>query len=382
MESINQIWFKKEFEENKNEFSLKLFTHNNFCILILSIYLTGEQLCYGYFLAPDAMLRRIHFVSACVMSVYFLLAAGFRHRKVTQASFWIEIYELSFGLYGFASAMLRAFVIKTNTFAVPTVYIAVIYGFAVFFYFHPVKSFILYAVTCICMIFLLPAFKSEFIYSNYTYDIISNNIIAWIASCIGFHRFRKEFYNQKMIQKKNETLQEKTREIEKINKELRYNSIMDSLTNLHNRRRLNQLLEHEYSRCEKSGSVCSLILLDIDFFKSINDTYGHSAGDRVLEEVAALLKRSVREDDSVGRWGGEEFLVICPDTAFDEAHCIAEQIRSEIANFEFHLGEKITCSLGISVSGAADTVPNLIQRADRGLYKAKDKGRNRVEKGE
>jgi len=382
MEFINQTFFDRNFEENKDDFSLNLFMHNNVCIMILAFYLAIEQFCYGYFLAQDNMLKDIHLLSAFVMGIYFIFAVYFYGRNIMYASLWLKAYELSFGLYGFASSILRALTIKSTIFAIPTVYIAVIYGFAVFFYFRPAKSFMIYSITCVCTILLLPIFKPEVLYNNYRYDIISNNVIAWIASCIGFRHFRKEFLNQKTIRKKNEMLQEKTIEIEKINKELHYNSTMDSLTNLYNRRWLNQLLEDEFIKCKKTGKMCSLILLDVDFFKSINDTYGHSVGDRVLVEVAELIKQSVRKEDTVGRWGGEEFLVICPETEFDILYQIAEQIRVRIENFDFRLKGKVTCCLGIATNRVSDTVLELVQKADRGLYRAKDKGRNRVEKGE
>ncbi|MEA4986717.1 MAG: diguanylate cyclase [Anaerovorax sp.] len=383
MKIINQVFFDINSKENKNEFSLKIFIHNNLCILILAFYLTLEQLYYGFFLTQyGQVVRTIHFFTAFIMVFYFLLAVYFNKKKLSHLNIFHKAYELSFGIYGFAVAILRALVVKNNVFALPTVYIAVIYGFAVFFYFHPLKSFFIYSVTSVMILFLLPIFKPEILYSTYIYDILSNNIIAWFASVIGYHRYRKEFINQKTIYRKNKMLQAKTNEIEKINEELRYSSIMDSLTDIYNRRQLNQLLKNEYIRCAKVCKKCSLILLDIDFFKSINDTYGHNVGDKVLVEVALLLKRSVRERDSVGRWGGEEFLIICPETNFETAYRIAEKIRVKIENFNFRLEDKVTCSFGVTTNKKVDTVLNLIQRADRGLYKAKENGRNRVEKGE
>ena len=156
-------------------------------------------------------------------------------------------------------------------------------------------------------------------------------------------------------------------------------SVTDRLTGLYNRLKLDQDLADEFNRCQRSGGRFSIILLDIDHFKSVNDTYGHPVGDQVLVGVARLLAEGVRKVDIVGRWGGEEFLVICPDTGIDGARVIADKLRQMIAAHEFDVVGNKSGSFGVAELKLEDTVSNLISRADQALYRAKENGRNRVE---
>ncbi len=140
------------------------------------------------------------------------------------------------------------------------------------------------------------------------------------------------------------------------------------------------------SRARRSGQILGCIILDVDHFKSINDRYGHLAGDEVLKDLGSLLEQAVRTYDVVGRYGGEEFVVLLPNTPMDEMNILAERIRSTVEH-NIHVGsdlEKIpvTISLGITVLQASDTTTDdLVKRADAALYKAKENGRNRVETG-
>jgi diguanylate cyclase (GGDEF)-like protein len=155
----------------------------------------------------------------------------------------------------------------------------------------------------------------------------------------------------------------------------------DMLTGLYNRRKLDEVLNYEIERVHRYGGELSIALLDIDHFKHINDTYGHPAGDRVLAAIASILRTGARNIDSVGRWGGEEFLVICPQTDLDGAAALAEQLRLRVAGAEFpEVGHK-TCSLGVATLARDESVATLLARADAALYRAKQAGRNRVEQG-
>jgi len=120
-----------------------------------------------------------------------------------------------------------------------------------------------------------------------------------------------------------------------------------------------------------------VLLLDIDHFKKINDTYGHQQGDLVLAQVAATLNRSVREIDIVGRYGGEEFLIIFPNTNVKEAHNAAERIRKEVEKMVFPEGIAVTISGGVAEC-QAENVLELVEKADKQLYRAKNAGRNKI----
>lgn len=119
-------------------------------------------------------------------------------------------------------------------------------------------------------------------------------------------------------------------------------------------------------------------MLDLDKFKSVNDTYGHQAGDEVLKELALILKTNVRESDIVGRWGGEEFIIIAPNTNMEDAVKLAEKLREKISEFKFSFAGHKTGSFGVATYRVGDDEKSLIKRADDALYHAKESGRNKV----
>lgn len=160
-------------------------------------------------------------------------------------------------------------------------------------------------------------------------------------------------------------------------------AIYDTLTNLYNRRYFEERFEIETQRAFFSETPLSLIMVDIDHFKKINDTLGHTEGDKVLKEIADLLKKSVRKKDTVARYGGEEFVLILPDAGLEESFMIAERIRRLVENTTFDVGQTqlhLTISLGIAnfPSHRVRSKEDLIRIADQALYEAKRGGRNRV----
>lgn len=170
----------------------------------------------------------------------------------------------------------------------------------------------------------------------------------------------------------NAELEEKKAELEKL-------SMTDRLTSLSNRLMLDRVLEAELHRSQRYGSTFSIILLDVDRFKSVNDTHGHPVGDSVLVELAKLLCSRVRDSDVAGRWGGEEFLIVCRDTSADGARILAEKLRVKIGEHSFPVAGCRTSSFGVTGVCKGDTVASMIARADTALYRAKGAGRNRVE---
>ena len=157
-------------------------------------------------------------------------------------------------------------------------------------------------------------------------------------------------------------------------------SQQDSLTGLFNRRKMTELLESEIQRATRYGKVFSIILLDIDHFKSVNDQLGHQAGDEVLTTIANEIRSRARATDLVGRWGGEEFLIISPETTIDGAAALAETIRCQLDAIKLDGIGTRTASFGVTDFTAGDNGATLVSRADAALYRAKKGGRNRVEK--
>jgi diguanylate cyclase (GGDEF)-like protein/PAS domain S-box-containing protein len=153
---------------------------------------------------------------------------------------------------------------------------------------------------------------------------------------------------------------------------------MDSLTEIYNRRKIDSCLQQEYERSKRYGSLFSVLMIDVDYFKNVNDKYGHFVGDKVLHRLAILLNENTRTVDEVGRWGGEEFLVVCPETGLKDAVTVAENLRKAVELHEFPEVGHITISIGIEVFKPEQGLKQTLEQADYYLYQAKKQGRNRV----
>lgn len=166
--------------------------------------------------------------------------------------------------------------------------------------------------------------------------------------------------------------------LRRVNAQLKQMSQHDALTGLRNRNEFEALYEQELQRSRRHGMALSVLLLDIDFFKRINDDHGHPVGDRVLQQVARLLKEGARTVDHVIRWGGEEFLLLCPSTSTDQAHALAERMLQTARQHDFGLGHPLTLSVGVATLAPQDPPGNMFEAVDTALYQAKTQGRNRV----
>ncbi len=171
--------------------------------------------------------------------------------------------------------------------------------------------------------------------------------------------------------------------VNKLQERLRHAARTDGLTGLWNHAEFRDMLNREFARTRRYGGVVSLLMIDLDHFKAVNDTYGHEAGNEVLQSVAQLLRHLVRDSDIVARYGGEEFAVICPETSLDDATQLAERIRATLATrLEIPRSPqlKVTVSIGVSATSdpAVSAICDLINRADHALYLGKRSGRDRV----
>jgi len=155
-------------------------------------------------------------------------------------------------------------------------------------------------------------------------------------------------------------------------------SVTDKLTQLYNRVKLDEIFTIEIAKFRRYNTSFSMILLDIDHFKEVNDTHGHNVGDTILREIANILKSSVRVEDVVGRWGGEEFIILTNNYSIEGLLSLAEKVRKNIENYDFTVVGKKTASFGISTLTEEDTQESMVARADKSLYHAKKTGRNKV----
>lgn len=160
--------------------------------------------------------------------------------------------------------------------------------------------------------------------------------------------------------------------------ELEHIATTDSLTQIYNREKLGRVFTRELQFMQRGDKVLSIISVDLDRFKQINDTFGHATGDAVLIKVARTMKNSLRGTDSIGRWGGEEFLILCPQTNHQDALALAERIRAAVAGETYPTNQLQSISMGVASYREGDSLDSLLHRADLAMYQAKQSGRNRV----
>ncbi len=192
------------------------------------------------------------------------------------------------------------------------------------------------------------------------------------------------FWNRKLHKAKKEVeisrlqLQKAQQKLREKNKELEQLAIIDKLTGIYNRGKLDEFFQNEIDRAKRYNYNFGVALVDIDHFKSVNDTYGHQIGDTVLVEMAKIFKTFIRNTDIVGRWGGEEFVIICPEASESDMLKLSENIRKKIEKHQFSYVGRKTASFGVSSYRTGDTVKSLTKRVDDALYDAKKNGRNKV----
>lgn len=212
----------------------------------------------------------------------------------------------------------------------------------------------------------------------------SYNIYSFSFFCIAYFMVSYLLYWYRHYELKIFTkiyqVNELKKELEEKNKELKKIAITDKLTNVFNRLKLDSQMETEMNRVRRFGHGFSIIIIDIDYFKEVNDNYGHQVGDSVLMEMANLLKYYVRDTDTLGRWGGEEFLIICPETKEEGVLKLARNLQKCIEKNTFSTIGSKTASFGITTYIKGDSTSSMLKRADDALYKAKTTGRNKVEK--
>ncbi len=176
-------------------------------------------------------------------------------------------------------------------------------------------------------------------------------------------------------------VRERTDALESAQRRLERLAITDTMTGLFNRAKIDSVLSDEVRRRERSVQPLAVVLMNVDHFKHINDRHGHLAGDEVLRELAHLLIERTRQSDRQGRWSGEEFLLVCPETDAAGAGILAESLRVAVAEHQFSIGEPITVSFGVTDYQPADVPERLVDRAHQAMCRAKRNGRNRVEQG-
>lgn len=183
------------------------------------------------------------------------------------------------------------------------------------------------------------------------------------------------------LKRSRDMLEEKNKELTDAYQKIEHLALTDTLTGIPNRRNITNLMAKEVSRSQRNGSNFSLVMCDIDFFKKVNDTFGHDTGDYVLKQVSSIIQQHLRQQDVVARWGGEEFLLMLPETSLDDAVRVAEKLRETIESFSMEFGGhsfNVTMTFGVSIYENSLGLEKSIKKADDALYEGKQTGRNKV----
>ncbi|MGY2399558.1 diguanylate cyclase [Pseudomonas sp. SDO5271_S396] len=220
--------------------------------------------------------------------------------------------------------------------------------------------------------------------------VIARNADGSVARMVGAHRdIHARKHSIELLEQRNQSLEalvaERTRELSRVNLQLqlqldenRFLAERDALTRVANRYRLEKVLLEATDRAERFRLPLALIAMDIDDFKPINDRYGHSVGDQTLIRVAEALESRMRPDDLLARWGGDEFMVVLPDSSLEDARAQAETLRRQVRNTPVSSDFRVTLSLGVAERRPGESPVDLMARADQALYRAKAKGKDSV----
>jgi diguanylate cyclase (GGDEF)-like protein len=310
-----------------------------------------------------------HIVLLIIMIGFFLITYRLKNR--TQANTAMHVLQYLVVVVIMASGIaIVTFDQLVTTNITPFLLTCIVTG--AIFILRPLASFLIYAASYAAYFSLLALTITDpqVLLSNRVNGITAIGV-GFLLSLILWH------YNHTNIMQK--------RRIESQQKQLEQMAYMDPLTNLPNRRLLERIVNREFFLMRNYGHDTVIIMLDIDDFKNINDTYGHPVGDSILMQLAEMLKNNVRESDTVARFGGEEFIILMPNTSMEEGYALAERIRKRIMEKSFIVGTielQITSSFGIASmrDSNSQTLEDYYSLADKALYLAKHSGKNRVEK--
>jgi len=244
----------------------------------------------------------------------------------------------------------------------------------------PLYSILITLIGCFAIYFALPlTLHNPILLASVRVNAFSTMFLCLVISNVMWRGNLSRILQSMIIQKQKEDL-------EKKNIELEYLAYFDSLTGMYNRRRFEELFEQELYLMNELGFDSSLAIMDVDFFKEVNDNYGHHSGDEVLKSVCKILKENLNENDLIARWGGEEFSILFSKTNLKEAEKIAQKLKNIIQSQTYEIGDnkiKLTASFGVSAINRKMNVKKAIEdcyhKADSALYDAKQNGRNRVE---
>lgn len=296
--------------------------------------------------------------------VIILFIRGYYYKKNCDKPYFRIFFYITICLILFWCLFITLLIQKSSDRITP--FIMGIYIISAVAYINPRISFPIYISIYIGFIVFLPSYQADqnVLIPHY----LNSSFIVLVAAILSrmLFNFRLNVYIDKQI-------------IEQQHNQLKDLSIRDSMTGLYNHRCSYERIEEEIIKSNRYGMPLSLVLIDIDKFKTVNDKFGHPFGDTVIKSIAKLITKNIRATDFAGRYGGEEFILILYNSDLANAYITAERLRQEIENYDFGNNHQITISGGV-VQYYNETAVDLVGKADKLLYRAKQNGRNRIEK--
>ncbi|WP_331773932.1 GGDEF domain-containing protein [Sulfurospirillum sp. 1612] len=322
-------------------------------VAILTALLYSLVAILDSIIIPSEYQSLVHFVHLCILTPILLLIASL--------SFFKKYYNTMIYLLILAPAsaaignLLITSQINTPNLYLPEIYLCIFWIFTI----SGLKLF--HATISASIVIMISSFSffylthQEFI--MHLFWILSATSFGFLGAFLLERANKKNFLHTKALAKSAQT---------------------DTLTKLYNRAKFDNVLSYELQRNRRRNDPIGLAMIDIDYFKSVNDTFGHHIGDMFLIEISQLIKHNIRETDFLARWGGEEFALICVETDIEGMNTLVENIRIAVEQHSFQTIGKKTMSAGVSVYHEGDTNTSLTARADQALYLAKNSGRNNI----
>lgn len=358
--------------EYKREYINAVCRENFLRMLVIAALLAVVEPFLAFFVETPGTADSYLAMGIGLVAMVFLPVLYLSKRNTERLSkFWIMLVQTLF-LTGILAGGIILSLYEQSTLASSSSYFLGLFTIAAFITIPPVISAVLFLTSNVVFLVLLPQFQTlPELVTTLNINTLSMTAVAWILNQMAAREKMKSFMNEKIIIEKNS-------ELEKKNSELNDLTMRDSMTNLLNHKNSLRRLKEEVDRAKRIGYPLTVAMIDLDNFKLINDTYGHQTGDEVLIQVAKILTENCRSTDIVGRYGGEEFIIIMPDTNSGDAALLMQRIQTCIEGTSFKDGIRITLSCGISELHG-ENVHGILKASDVMLYKAKKNGKNRVE---
>lgn len=358
--------------EYKQEFINTACRENLSRMLVIAVLLViVEPLLAIFSLPANSITFYLALWIALVSLIFIPILLYFKNNADQFSKFSLMLVQTLFLIYILSGGIFWSLYEQTSMASASTYFLAVC-TIAAFIVMPPMVSAVLLITGNLIFIILLPQFqKLSDVIVTLNVNTISVIAVAWILNQTVSRSRVTSFMNEKIIKEKNAELEQKNNELNEL-------TMRDSMTNLLNHKNSLRKLKEEIDRAKRIDYPLSVAMIDLDNFKLVNDTYGHQTGDEVLIRVAQILTQNCRATDVVGRYGGEEFIIIMPDTNDRDAALLLQRIKTCIEETSFKDGIHITLSCGISEMHG-ESIHGILKSSDLMLYEAKKKGKNRIE---